>query len=185
MAASLTQQKPVSNQVLQNYILDAMSSYSVMATGLLVRFCQQASSMSSEEGACLSSSQQTPTSNTNNMNLIWLINWREEISDGSVQRVNRHTDQSRFSEIDMWFGLLSLNISESSQPSHSQIKSVHATTEAKIKVPTSKCAAKYMHDQTTSDRPSSWEISTDIRQTFTCSVTIRSSKAKIYQKNFV
>ena len=108
-----------------------------------------------------------------------------EISDGSVQRDNLHTSQSRFSEIDMWFGLLSLNISESSQPSHSQIKSVHATTEAKIKVPTSKCAAKYMHDQTTTDRPSSWEISTDIRQTFTCSVTIRSSKAKIYQKNFV
>jgi len=65
-------------KLLQTYILDAISSYSVMATGLLVRFCQQASSMSSEEGACLSSSQQTPTSNTNNMNLIWLINWRQK-----------------------------------------------------------------------------------------------------------
>jgi len=64
-----------SNKLLQNNnTLDVISSYSVVAIGLLVRFCQQASSMSSEEGACLSSLQQTLPSNTNNMNLNWQIN---------------------------------------------------------------------------------------------------------------
>ena len=157
--------------------MDVISSYSVVAIGLLVRFCQQASSMSSEEGACLSSSQQTPPSKykQHESNLANKLKIRE-ISNGSVQRDNRHTDQSQFSEIDMWFGLLSLNISKSSQPSDSNF---HLTTKATIKVPTSKCAAKYMHDYSTSDRPSSWKYQ-QIRQIFTYSASIRSSKAKVH-----
>jgi hypothetical protein len=51
--------------------------------------------MFSEEGACLSSSQQAPLTRTETDSNKKRVTKQKKMFDGSVQRVNRHTDQSQ------------------------------------------------------------------------------------------